>query len=287
MLGSFYGWYMKCQSDNQTLAVIPALHQCGGKVTCSIQLITDSQVWIETFPAEKFSRKNKCIDIGRNHFSLYGMELSIHTEELAVEGRLSYGALTPLKYDIMGPFSLVPFMECRHSVWSMQHSVFGRIMLNGESYEFEYALGYWEGDRGYSFPKKYVWTHCFFRGGSLMLSVAEIPVLGFPFIGKSISFTGVIGIVWWRGKEFRFATYLGARVVENADGRLRVVQKGMELEVRLLETGGYPLKAPELGNMVRTIHESASCRAFYRLHIQGESVFAFETERASFEYEYS
>lgn len=39
------------------------------------------------------------------------MELSIHTEELAVEGRLSYGALTPLKYDIMGPFSLVPFME--------------------------------------------------------------------------------------------------------------------------------------------------------------------------------
>ena len=98
MLGSFYGWYMKCQSDNQTLAVIPALHQCGGKVTCSIQLITDSQVWIETFPAEKFSRKNKCIDIGRNHFSLYGMELSIHTEELAVEGRLSYGALTPLKY---------------------------------------------------------------------------------------------------------------------------------------------------------------------------------------------
>ncbi|MGN0406570.1 MAG: tocopherol cyclase family protein, partial [Bariatricus sp.] len=206
---------------------------------------------------------------------------------LAVEGRLSYGALTPLKYDIMGPFSLVPFMECRHSVWSMQHSVFGRIMLNGESYEFEHALGYWEGDRGYSFPKKYAWTHCFFQGGSLMLSVAEIPVPGFSFTGKSISFTGVIGIVWWRGKEFRFATYLGARVVENAEGRLRVVQKGMELEVRLLETGGYPLKAPELGNMVRTIHESASCRAFYRLRIHGKSVFAFETERASFEYEYS
>lgn len=73
------------------------------------------------------------------------MELSIHTEELAVEGRLSYGALTPLKYDIMGPFSLAPFMECCHSVWSMQHSVFGRIMLNGESYEFDHALGYWEG----------------------------------------------------------------------------------------------------------------------------------------------
>ena len=137
MLGSFYGWYMKCQSDNQTLAVIPALHQCGGKVTCSIQLITDSQVWIETFPAEKFSRKNKCIDIGRNHFSLYGMELSIHTEELAVEGRLSYGALTPLKYDIMGPFAFVPFMECCHNIRSMAHPVSGTVWINGKNILFK------------------------------------------------------------------------------------------------------------------------------------------------------
>lgn len=27
----------------------------------------------------------------------------------------------------MGPFALVPFMECRHSVWSMQHSVCGTL----------------------------------------------------------------------------------------------------------------------------------------------------------------
>lgn len=26
MRESFYGWYMKCQSDTQTLAVIPAVH---------------------------------------------------------------------------------------------------------------------------------------------------------------------------------------------------------------------------------------------------------------------
>lgn len=29
MKGAFYGWYMKCQSDSQTLAVIPAVHQSG------------------------------------------------------------------------------------------------------------------------------------------------------------------------------------------------------------------------------------------------------------------
>lgn len=27
MKGSFYGWYFKCQSDAQTLALIPSLHQ--------------------------------------------------------------------------------------------------------------------------------------------------------------------------------------------------------------------------------------------------------------------
>lgn len=34
------------------------------------------------------------------------------------------------------------------------------------------------------------------------------------------------------------------------------------------------------------IHESASCRAFYRLRRKGCTLFAFETDRASFEFEY-
>ena len=39
MYDSFYGWYLKCQSDTQTLAMIPAVHQAGRKRTCSIQII--------------------------------------------------------------------------------------------------------------------------------------------------------------------------------------------------------------------------------------------------------
>ena len=41
----FYGWYFKCQSGTQTLAVIPAVHQNGKKRTCSIQIITEEQSW--------------------------------------------------------------------------------------------------------------------------------------------------------------------------------------------------------------------------------------------------
>lgn len=179
----------------------------------------------------------------------------------------------------MGPFSLVPFKECRHSVWSMRHSVRGNVFMNGQKYFFRNAWGYWEGDCGRSFPKEYIWTQCFFSDGALMLSVADIPMAG-------IRFTGIIGVILWQGKEYRIATYLGARVVKIQNKTVRVKQGSLELDVRLLETSGCPLKAPLKGDMARTIHESASCRAFYRFRKGDHTMFAFETDRASFEFEY-
>lgn len=112
-----------------------------------------------------------------------------------------------------------------------------------------------------------------------MLSVADIPMAG-------IRFSGIIGIILWQGKEYRIATYLGAGVVRMQNQTVRVVQGRLELDVRLLEASGRPLKAPAKGDMVRTIHESASCRAYYRFRKDGCTLFAFETDRASFEFEY-
>lgn len=112
-----------------------------------------------------------------------------------------------------------------------------------------------------------------------MLSVADIPMAG-------IHFTGIIGVVLWQGREYRMATYLGAKAVQIQNKMIRIVQGDMELEARLLEEAGRPLKAPTKGDMVRTIHESAACRAFYRFRKGKRTLFAFETNRASFEYEY-
>lgn len=279
MYNSFYGWYLKCQSDTQTLAVIPAIHNARNKRTCSIQVITDNDAWTVTFPADLFKRKGRNIFIRENRFGEKGIYLAIHTSQLTIRGKLNFGQLFPLKYDIMGPFALVPFMECRHSVWSMRHSVTGDVCINGQRYSFQNAWGYWEGDRGRSFPKQYIWTQCCFRGGALMLSVADIPMAG-------VHFTGVIGTILWQGKEYRIATYLGARAVQIQNRMVRVIQGSMELDVRLLEASEHPLKAPVKGNMVRTIHESTSCRAFYQFRKNGYTLFAFETDRASFEFEY-
>jgi len=276
---SFYGWYLKCQSDTQTLAVIPAIHNTGNKRACSIQVITDNHVWTIMFPADVFQRAKQNIMIGENRFGEKGIDLSIHTPQITVKGRLDFGPLFPLKYDIMGPFMLVPFMECRHSVQSIRHLVRGDVCINGQKYIFRNAWGYWEGDQGRSFPKEYLWTQCFFVDGALMLSVADIPMAG-------IRFTGIIGIILWQGKEYRIATYLGAGVVRMQNQTVRVVQGRLELDVRLLEASGCPLKAPAKGDMVRTIHESASCRAYYRFRKNGCTLFAFETDRASFEFEY-
>lgn len=279
MFYSFYGWYLKCQSDTQTLAVIPAVHNTRNKRTCSIQVITDDDAWTVALPADSFRRTRRNLFIEENRFGEEGIYLAIRTQQLTIRGKLAFGPLSPLKYDIMGPFAFVPFMECRHSVRSMRHSVRGTVCINGQDYSFQDAWGYWEGDRGRSFPKEYIWTQCCFSEGSLMLSVADIPMAG-------IHFTGIIGVVLWRGKEYRIATYLGARVVKIQNKMVRVMQGNLELDAWLLEASERPLKAPAKGDMVRTIHESASCRAFYRFRRGGCTLFAFETDRASFEFEY-
>lgn len=279
MQGFFYGWYLKCQSDSQTLAVIPAIHQTGKIRTCSVQIITDNNAWTVPFPADMFRRSKGNILIGENRFGKSGIRLAINTPELNVRGKLGFGPFSPLKYDIMGPFSLVPFLECRHSVWSMRHSVCGTVYINDRKYSFQNTWGYWEGDSGRSFPKEYAWTQCLFPGGSLMLSVADIPLAGFHF-------NGVICVVLWQGREYRLATYLGARAVRIRNGTVRIIQGDLELEARLIERADSPLKAPTMGDMVRTIHESAACRARYRFRKGNCTLFAFETDRASFEYEY-
>lgn len=294
----FYGWYLKCQSPMQSLAVIPAAHINEENSRCSIQIITDEGTYSAAFPAWTFMRKSagsnvyklhknqmgQAIVIGDNIFCEKGVRLSICTPKLQAYGCLHFRGLTPLKYDIMGPFAMVPFMECYHSVYSMYHQVDGAVTVNGKNYVFQNALGYWEGDRGCSFPKEYLWTQCTFEDGALMLSVADIPMAGFHF-------TGIIGVVWWKGREYRLATYLGAKIKWLSKGMVCVCQGDMELEACLIESdlqtsAKKELRAPIGGEMKRTIHENIRCHARYRFWKRGEGYFAIESRQASFEYEY-
>ena len=96
----FFGWYFKCQSETHTLSIIPAIHKSGQKKTCSVQAITENQVWSVDYPAAAFHRAGNDIWIEKNRFGERGILLAVHTPELDISGELRFGSLSRLKYDI-------------------------------------------------------------------------------------------------------------------------------------------------------------------------------------------
>lgn len=279
MRNYFCGWYFRCQSEDQTLAIIPSFHKTKESRFCAIQLITDTEAFNAQFPYSEYQKDGSQITIADNRFGREGITLNIHTDNFCINGTIQFGAFTPIRYDIMGPFKYIPFMQCRHSVLSMRHSANGEISINGNPYVFQNAVGYIEGDQGYSFPKEYAWTQCSFPEGSLMLSVADIPFGAFRF-------TGVIGIVLLNGEEHRIATYLCAKAVKITRDEIIVRQGAYTFIVKPKDFSGHPLRAPVLGAMKRTIHEHPSCKVYYRLEKNGIPLLELNASNAAFEYEY-
>lgn len=275
----FKGWYFKCCAKDKTIAFIPAFHQNNNEKTASLQVITDDAAFNIPFQNLKYQEKPLHIKIGDCCFSEKGIKLNIHTREMTAQGTLTFRQFSPIQYDIMGPFKFIPLMQCRHSVYSMRHRIDGQVTVNGQQYVFQNGIGYIEGDCGSSFPKEYIWTQCHFNHGSLMLSVADIPMFRFHF-------TGIIGVILINGKEHRIATYLGAKVEHMGKDSVTVKQGDYQLTARLIWKNSQPLAAPSHGLMNRTIHESASCKAYYRFSYKGKVLLEFVSDRASFEFEY-
>lgn len=298
----FYGWYFRCQGEDGTLAVIPAVHRANGKWSCSVQVITEQESWNTDFPIRQFriNRRKGIMQIGENVFSEKGIRLNLegrreskilsveeqstHGQDSAradswqIKGILRFGPFTMPAYDIMGPFRFLPGMECIHAVYSMEHSVNGELEVNGQRIRFRDGQGYLEGDSGRSFPKKYVWTQHFFDEGSFMLAAASIPFMG-------LCFTGTTGILLRNGKQYRFATYLGASVRRMEKGELVIRQGKYALGVRLPESRGNVLNAPDNGKMSRRIREEIACRAEYILTDRGKTLWREKTNCAAAEWE--
>lgn len=280
----FEGWYLKHQNKSgQALALIPALHiDSAGCRTASLQVISNRRTWWLEYPGAQFQADQKRfqVQLGRSSFSSQGIGLHVEKNGLSLHGTLRYGPFTVLKSDIMGPFRLFAGMQCSHGVLSMGHSLLGTLVLNGEPIDFSNGLGYIETDRGRSFPSAYLWSQCIWNGperGSLMLAIASIPL---P-VG---SFTGCICSVFFRDREYRLATYRGARLEEWSPSGVTIRQGKYRLQAELLEAQGQALHAPVEGRMERTIHESLCARVRYRFWRGKELLFQHTDPCASFEY---
>ena len=280
----FEGWYLKHQSRyGQTLALIPAYHiDSAGQRTASLQVISNSEAWWLEYPDAhfSFSRQPLQVQIGQSSFCRQGIVLHIEQARLSLHGTLRYGPFTALRSDIMGPFRFFAGMQCSHGVLSMGHSLQGTLNLNGEQLDFSNGIGYIETDRGCSFPSAYLWTQCVWdepEHGSLMLAAATVPL-------PIRSFTGCICSVFYHDREYRLATYRGAKIEKWSPSGAVVRQGKYHLEAKLLNEQRHALRAPVEGRMERTIHESLCAEVCYRFWLEKDLLFQHTDRYASFEY---
>ena len=279
----FEGWYLKQQCGTFSLALIPAYHVDEyGNPSASVQVITPGGSDSAVYGADEFiARKDRFwVKIGHSVFSEQGMKLDLTTPRFRITGQVKYHGLTPLSYSAMGPFSLLPFMQCSHDVLSLRHEVEGTLLLNGKPLIFRRGVGYIEKDRGNSFPKRYFWTQCNrFKGPtqSLFMSAAHIPMAG-------SSFTGTVCCILHGGRQYRLATYLGAKVLRLHPRTLLIRQGNKYLRADVLRAESHPLQAPMRGDMSRIIQESLCCHIRYRFYAGSHLLLDEVCEKASFEY---
>ncbi len=80
-------------------------------------------------------------------------------------------------------------MECYHGVLSFDHSLQGKLNLNGKEMDFNGGRGHMEKDWGKNFPAVWVWlqsNHFQNQRACITASVALIPWMGATFKGSIV-----------------------------------------------------------------------------------------------------
>lgn len=277
----FEGWYFKHQFGKEMIAFIPGISKdlYGNKIAF-IQIITNQKSYYVPYSYNDchIDRKRCYIRIDNNIFTKKGIKIDIKKEGLWIKGIIKYGDFQKIKYDIMGPFALLPFMECNHEVLSMKHYLKGNMNINNKDISKMWGIGYVEKDWGCSFPNSYIWTQCNIFSQvplNIMASVAEIPLLGRRFLGS-------ICVIQYKKKEYRIATYLGAKVIKMKNGFL-LTQGRYKFYVSLLKSNPQHLYAPNKGAMERGIREHPVCKVRYILTSKEIVIFDEISSYASFE----
>lgn len=279
----FEGWYFKHQSEDFSIAFIPGINiNKNGYKYAFIQIITESESYNIDYDFNDFSisKDKQTIKIKDSIFSLKGSIINIKNKDINIRGKLTYKNITSTKGDVMGPFAYFPFMECFHGVLSLNHKVEGSLFINNEELRFKDGIGYIEKDSGRSFPNKYLWLQSNYfsmKDTSIMVSIADIPFLGFNFIG-------CIAVIYYEGKEYRLATYNGVKVISYNEKGLKIKKGPYRLEVEIEELYPQNLLAPNAGEMIRTIKENIACNARFRFFKGENLIFNLDSNKTSFEY---
>ena len=281
----FEGWYFKhaTQDGSRTVAFIPGISLDTADRHSFIQVILSPEVktYYFKFPIEDFKTTESpfSVTIGENVFSMTGCKINVndHITGMNIKGTLHYADTKPIRKtffmpNIMGFFAYIPKMECNHGVLSMTHQISGHVAF-GESLSIDFTdgKGYIEKDWGTSFPSAYIWIQAnHFEGleDSFMCSIANIPFGLF-------SFSGLIANLHYQGEEFRFATYNRTKIkdyiIEDNRISFELIKGDVSLKCEALLSEAGALKAPQKGEMLRTIKEGLGGEVTLVLNRKGKA----------------
>lgn len=277
----FEGWYFKNSTDNYTISFIPGISIEKNNQSCFIQVITIEKSYYIPYSINdfKFTYEPFSITIGNNYFSETKLKIDISYNDLEIKGELEFSKnvklnKTLLAPNIMGPFSYVPNMECNHAILSLKHDINGILKVNEKIIRFENGTGYIEKDWGTSFPKSYLWCqgNSFEnKNASLFLSIADIPF-------KFFSFTGFICTFYLDGKEYRFTTYNGSKIISyrNKNNTIKVALQKKDYKIFLVAeyVDSSNLLAPQNGNM--SVHVSESVNSKIKVTLSKDDHIVFD-----------
>lgn len=265
----FEGWYCKTVTADlgEAWSFIFGMStgRSGEGSSSFIQVIEGrtAKTWWFEHPLADFEADSRAfrVRVGKSELSAGGLVLDEGQGEDSFVGRLTFGPLSnfPSRLfspGIMGPYSFVPFMECRHGLISLDHGLQGSFAQGGRKVDLEGGRGYMEKDWGSSMPSSWIWmqSNNFPEAGdSLMFSLATVPWLGSSFPG--FLFAARLG-----GRLLREASYTGAVLegLELTDESLALHIRGRRdsFELRARRSRGGLLRAPVHGTLSRRIAES-------------------------------
>jgi tocopherol cyclase len=291
----FEGWYFKHVSSDleHVYSFIPGVSLNYRDSHAFIQVIngiTGETDYI-SYQLDQFSwERNKLyLKIGDSVFTDKYTDLNIRSGNQNVTGHIEYNNI--IKYQstlfspgIMGWYSFVPYMECKHGIVSVNHNLKGNIIFNGKSIDLTNGKGYIEKDWGTSFPEAWIWiqsNNFSSHNTSFSFSVAKIPWLGRFFMG-------FISFLYFDGRFILFSTYNKSVITDihhdNESISLTMKNKTNILKATIIKNKFGELRAPASGNMSRRIKESVDSTVDLTLQdIHGNIIYEDSGKRAGLE----
>jgi tocopherol cyclase len=286
----FEGWYFKNVSAdlNSVYSFIPGISLSVDDPHCFIQVIngiTGKSVY-HSYLVSKFSWKKNSLylKIGHSVFTDRFIDIDIKNDEIRIKGHIEF--INNVKYPrrllspgIMGWYSFIPFMECKHGIVSVNHSLKGTISPDGDLISFTGGKGYIEKDWGTSFPEAWIWMQAnnfTDRNSSFSFSVAKIPWLGKFFIG-------FICFFYYNGKFHMYNTYNNSKIsiTNHTTNSLELVLTNNDsiLRVKAHKSTFGTLMAPVSGNMSRRIKESVDSEVTVDLYDKNSNLICNDTSK--------